>query len=196
MSRSKRHPKSDRHVTSADLARYTTVYVCWPSGQVSSLGQGSDHVMDAISECEQLVIDGKKDNDVTGSQWQLFFRKEIFTPWHDVMYDDVCTELIYKQIVQGVSSSEYRLRSVRIHIARTKFYINILCMLYVRETSINVWGNILETGAPCGRNTVVSMRVHCASNRTFFSPFIALTVYMHIYACIILHASHLCLFSF
>jgi len=35
-------------------------------------------------------------------------------------------------------------------------------------------------------------------NQTFFSPFFALTVYMHAYnfACIISHASHLCLFAF
>lgn len=77
--------------------------------KVSSLGNGSDHVMDAIAECEQLMrCHGKREED---SPWQLFFRKELFTPWHDAENDPVATELIYQQIVQSVLAEEYRLRS-------------------------------------------------------------------------------------
>lgn len=77
--------------------------------KVSSLGNGSDHVMDAIAECEQLMrCYGKREEQ---SPWQLFFRKELFTPWHDAENDAVATDLIYQQIVRSVLSEEYRLRS-------------------------------------------------------------------------------------
>ena len=78
--------------------------------QVSSLGQGPDHVMDGISECEMLVrTEGGHEQD---APWQLHYRKEIFTPWHDVELDDVATDLIYRQIIQAVHANEYQLRSV------------------------------------------------------------------------------------
>ena len=81
--------------------------------QVSSLGQGPDHVMDAISECEVLVRnEGGREED---APWQLHYRKEIFTPWHDVELDDVATGLIYRQIIQAVHAGEYQLRSVRVY---------------------------------------------------------------------------------
>ena len=75
-------------------------------------------MMDAISECEQLVLDKLNNAEQVGEAvseadtWQLFYRKEIFTPWHDVEYDDIATQLIYKQIVQNVLTNEYQLRSV------------------------------------------------------------------------------------
>jgi len=79
-------------------------------GQVSSLGQGPDHVMDAISECEYLVrTEGGSEED---APWQLHYRKELFSPWHDVELDDVATELIYRQIIHAVHANEYTLRSV------------------------------------------------------------------------------------
>jgi len=78
--------------------------------QVSSLGQGPDHVMDAISECEMVVrSEGGREED---APWQLHYRKEMFTPWHDVELDAVATDLIYRQIIQAVHANEYRLRSV------------------------------------------------------------------------------------
>ena len=84
--------------------------------------------MDAISECEQFVRIGPAGvDDPTSSkcpsasaskstnnndQWVLYYRKEMFTPWHDVQCDEVATDLIYRQIVSGVLSNEYRLKSV------------------------------------------------------------------------------------
>ena len=87
---------------------FETVYI---NMQVSSLGQGPDHVMDAISECEVLVR--KENGREEDAPWQLHFRKEMFTPWHDVQFDDVATDLIYRQIIQAVHANEYSLRSVR-----------------------------------------------------------------------------------
>lgn len=66
------------------------------------LGAGREHVLDAISCCEQRQVD---------APWKLYLRKELFGAWYDPSLDARATHLIYKQIVNGLKCGEYRCRS-------------------------------------------------------------------------------------
>ncbi|XP_061098661.1 unconventional myosin-VIIb-like [Conger conger] len=71
-----------------------------------SLGSGGDHVMDGISQCEQEVK--RKGGEEQHAPWRLYYRKEVFVPWHDCRQDAVGTDLIYRQIIRGLKRGEYQ----------------------------------------------------------------------------------------
>uniref|UniRef100_A0A3Q3ELW0 Unconventional myosin-VIIa-like n=1 Tax=Labrus bergylta TaxID=56723 RepID=A0A3Q3ELW0_9LABR len=73
--------------------------------KIWSLGSCETHVLDAVSQCEQeMRRQGKHEKD---APWSLSLRKELFTPWHDCSRDEISTDLIYRQIIQGVKSEGY-----------------------------------------------------------------------------------------
>lgn len=71
-------------------------------GKLFPMGAGQEHILDAVSECEQRQLD---------SPWKIYMRKEMFATWYDPTVDSKATHLIYKQIVNGLKLGEYRCRS-------------------------------------------------------------------------------------
>lgn len=106
------------------------------SDKVMSLGSEADHIMDAISQCEQYAKElGKSERSAL---WRLFFRKEIFTPWHNPADDPVATNLIYHQIIRGMKYGEYRCNT------ETDVAI-IVAQQYYIENDANMDQKILHT---------------------------------------------------
>ncbi|XP_053673304.1 myosin-VIIa-like [Anopheles nili] len=72
--------------------------------KVLSLQSGREFLMDAISNCEQYAKEQGLGERTAA--WKIFFRKELFAPWHDPAIDPVATGLIYAQIVRGLNLGE------------------------------------------------------------------------------------------
>ncbi|XP_076453984.1 unconventional myosin-VIIa-like isoform X2 [Babylonia areolata] len=93
--------------------------------KISCLGHGMHRVMDAISECEQHTKQmGMRESN---SLWRLFFRREYFTPWDAIVLqtDHVNTDLIYQQVMRGISVGEYKCEKedVMVLLAAQQYYI-------------------------------------------------------------------------
>lgn len=77
-----------------------------------SLGSCGKHALDAVSQCEQeMRRQGKQEKD---TPVQFAVRKELFTPWHKCAEDSVGTDLVYKQVIEGIKSGEYASEKVRL----------------------------------------------------------------------------------
>ena len=92
---------------------YTICHHMKNTWQVASLGNGGDHVLDAISQCEQINRD--QDGKEGHAPWRLFFRKEMFSPWENGLADAVACNLIFAQIIRGIMLGEYICDKVRIY---------------------------------------------------------------------------------
>ncbi|KAL5003971.1 hypothetical protein ScPMuIL_017427 [Solemya velum] len=91
--------------------------------KISCLGDGHHRIMDAVSECEQHTKQmGMRESS---SAWRLYFRKEYFTPWHNATEDAMATDLIYQQVMRGISVGEYKCEKedVLVLMAAQRYYL-------------------------------------------------------------------------
>lgn len=64
--------------------------------KIMSLGNGSEHIMDAVSNCEQYAKE--QGYNERKAPWKMYLRKEMFSTWYDPSQDQLATHLIYKQV--------------------------------------------------------------------------------------------------
>ncbi|KAM8728243.1 unconventional myosin-VIIa-like [Acanthopagrus schlegelii] len=88
-----------------------------------SLGSCGNHVLDAVSQCEQEMT--RQGKDEKNTPWTLSIRKELFTPWHDCSIDPISTDLIYRQVIKGIKSGDYisEKEDEYVHMAAQHYYI-------------------------------------------------------------------------
>ncbi|XP_072294521.1 unconventional myosin-VIIa [Eucyclogobius newberryi] len=118
--------------------------------KVWALGSGREHLMDAISQCEQEMK--RRGGQEQHASWRLFFRKEIFTPWHDCSQDDVSTNLIYKQIIHGLKFGEYQM-------PKQDDLVDLAAKhLYIQHGSNSSPPNVKEAVQECINNTLLEAK--------------------------------------
>ncbi|KAJ8277066.1 hypothetical protein GJAV_G00071100 [Gymnothorax javanicus] len=118
--------------------------------KVWSLGCGREHVMDAISQCEQEVK--RKGGQEQHAPWRLYFRKEIFTPWHDCGQDPISTELIYRQVIRGLKFGEYKCE-------KEDDYVNLAVKhFYVQYGSDSGGDNATNVVEACINNSLIEAK--------------------------------------
>ncbi|KAG7228690.1 hypothetical protein INR49_008468, partial [Caranx melampygus] len=118
--------------------------------KVWALGSGREHVMDAISQCEQEVK--RRGGQEQHAPWRLFFRKEIFTPWHDCKEDKISTDLIYKQIIHGLKLGEYQTEKEDDLIQLAAKH------LYIQHSSDNSPENVKQVVQECIKTSLLEAK--------------------------------------
>uniref|UniRef100_A0A672G4R0 Si:ch73-194h10.2 n=1 Tax=Salarias fasciatus TaxID=181472 RepID=A0A672G4R0_SALFA len=118
--------------------------------KVWALGSGREHVMDAISQCEQEVK--RRGGQEQHAPWRLIFRKEIFTPWHDSKEDKTSTDLIHRQIIHGLKFGEYRCE-------REDDLVQLAAQhLYVLHETDSSTANVKEAVQDCIKNSLLESK--------------------------------------
>lgn len=106
--------------------------------KVLSLGCEREHVMDAISKCEQYC----REHDIKAkyADWKLFFQKEMFTPWHNPIDDEVATNLIFYQLRNGILLGDYVCNSEKdvAMISALQYYSEFGCNFNISKLQQNV----------------------------------------------------------
>ncbi|XP_028300925.1 unconventional myosin-VIIa [Gouania willdenowi] len=118
--------------------------------KVWALGSGREHVMDAISQCEQEVK--RKGGQEQHAPWRLYFRKEVFTPWHDSTEDQISSDLIYRQIIHGLKFGEYQ-------CTKEDDLVRLAAQhLYIQHGSSSTSDHVKEAVQDCVRNSLLEAK--------------------------------------
>lgn len=80
------------------------------------MGDSSHRIMDTICECEYFAKAASVNE--SSSPWRLYFRKEYFPPWEICVKDPVAVNLIYAQVLRGISVEEYSLAVGKTNVKR------------------------------------------------------------------------------
>lgn len=83
-----------RHIGLVDSYGFSVFIAMYD--KVSSLGSDGEHVLDAVSNCEQYARE--QGLSERSASWRIFIRKEMFAPWHDSEADPVATRLISQEV--------------------------------------------------------------------------------------------------